>query len=160
MSTGSQPSHTIPPEEPFRCEVMPERDAVKVRPVGELDMDTAPVLDAQMRELRDSGFRRLVLDCAVCGSSIRVGCARLRTRTRSVTRAVDHHRDARQHTKGDERGRYRPFRPHGGHRSARPASALKPPERVTLDASTASVRRIARTLLERVALESLSFAAE
>ena len=29
MSTGSQPSHTMPPEEPFRCEVMPERDAVR-----------------------------------------------------------------------------------------------------------------------------------
>ena len=65
MSTGSQPSHTMPPEEPFRCEVTPERDAVRVRPVGELDMDTAPVLDAQMRELRDSGFRRLILD--LCG---------------------------------------------------------------------------------------------
>ena len=52
----------MPPEEPFRCEVTPERDAVRVRPVGELDMDTAPVLDAQMRELRDSGFRRLILD--------------------------------------------------------------------------------------------------
>ena len=49
-------------KEPFRCEVTPERDAVRVRPVGELDMDTAPVLDAQMRELRDSGFRRLILD--------------------------------------------------------------------------------------------------
>jgi anti-sigma B factor antagonist len=52
----------MPPEEPFRCEVMPERDAIRVRPVGELDMDTAHVLDAQMRALRDSGYRRLVLD--------------------------------------------------------------------------------------------------
>lgn len=52
----------MPPEEPFRCEVAPERDAVRVRPVGELDLVTAPVLDAQMRELRDSGFRRLILD--------------------------------------------------------------------------------------------------
>src|SRR4051794_23952258 len=62
MSTRPQPSNTMPPEEPFRCEVTPERDAVWVRPDGELDMDTAPVLDAQMRELRDNGFRRLILD--------------------------------------------------------------------------------------------------
>jgi anti-anti-sigma factor len=52
----------MPPEEPFRCEITPERDAVRVRPVGELDLDTAPVLDAQVRELRDNGFRRLILD--------------------------------------------------------------------------------------------------
>lgn len=30
----------MPPEEPFGCEVTPERDAVRVRPEGELDMDT------------------------------------------------------------------------------------------------------------------------
>jgi anti-sigma B factor antagonist len=62
MSTEPQPWDTMPPEEPFRCEVTPERDAVRVRPVGELDMDTAPVLEAQMRELRDEGVRRLILD--------------------------------------------------------------------------------------------------
>jgi anti-anti-sigma factor len=52
----------MPPEAPLRCEVTPEREAVRIRPVGELDMATAPVLDAQMRDLRDSGFRRLILD--------------------------------------------------------------------------------------------------
>jgi anti-sigma B factor antagonist len=33
-----------------------------VRPVGELDLATVPVLEAEMRELQQAGFRRLVLD--------------------------------------------------------------------------------------------------
>ena len=33
-----------------------------MRPVGELDIATGPVLERRMRELRDAGFRRLVLD--------------------------------------------------------------------------------------------------
>jgi anti-sigma B factor antagonist len=33
-----------------------------VRPVGELDALTAPTLEAQINELREAGFRRVVLD--------------------------------------------------------------------------------------------------
>ena len=48
--------------EPFRCEVVPERSKVRVRPVGALDLATVPVVDAQLAELWSVGFTRLVLD--------------------------------------------------------------------------------------------------
>jgi anti-sigma B factor antagonist len=46
----------------FRCEVVPERDVVRVRAIGSLDMATAPVLEQRLEELRDAGFRRLIVD--------------------------------------------------------------------------------------------------
>jgi anti-anti-sigma factor len=49
-------------EASFRCEVAPERDAVRVRAIGILDLATTPVLDRQLEELRDAGFRRLIVD--------------------------------------------------------------------------------------------------
>ena len=48
--------------EPFRCEVAPHRDEVLVRPVGELDLATVPMVDEQLAELSSSSFTRLVLD--------------------------------------------------------------------------------------------------
>jgi anti-anti-sigma factor len=48
--------------ESLRCEVITRRDEVRVRPVGALDLSTARVLEDQLAELRDTGFRRLVLD--------------------------------------------------------------------------------------------------
>ena len=47
---------------PFQVRVEPDRDAVRLVLVGELDLDTVGVLDEQMRELRTVGFRRWVLD--------------------------------------------------------------------------------------------------
>jgi len=48
--------------EPFRCDVEPARESVFVRPVGELDLSTVPVVDAQLSELVAAGFTRVVLD--------------------------------------------------------------------------------------------------
>lgn len=48
--------------EPFRVEVYPERECVRVLPVGEVDLATAPVLEDCLRELIDIGFERLKLD--------------------------------------------------------------------------------------------------
>lgn len=47
---------------PFRVDVHPERDCVRVVPVGELDVGTAEELDATLRELREAAFARIVLD--------------------------------------------------------------------------------------------------
>ena len=52
------PSESVP----FRVEVVPERDAVRILPVGELDLATAGQLEAQVRELLDGGFRHVLLD--------------------------------------------------------------------------------------------------
>jgi anti-anti-sigma factor len=60
-SCGSVPSE-VPHVEGFRCEVDPHRAAVHVRPVGELDIATAPVVDARLAELQSAGVRDVVLD--------------------------------------------------------------------------------------------------
>jgi anti-anti-sigma factor len=49
---------------PYRCDVFPERDRVRIAPVGELDIATAPQLDDTIRELVESGFDQVVLDLA------------------------------------------------------------------------------------------------
>jgi anti-anti-sigma factor len=46
----------------FRVEVEPDRDAVRVCPIGEIDLSTVGEVRAQLDELRSAGFRRLVLD--------------------------------------------------------------------------------------------------
>jgi anti-sigma B factor antagonist len=48
--------------EPFTCNVTPERDHVVVAPRGELDMATVGVVEQELRQLRESGFGRIVLD--------------------------------------------------------------------------------------------------
>src|SRR4051794_21687500 len=48
--------------EPFRCEVDPHRAEVLVRPVGELDLATVPLVEDQLGELWSVGFKHLVLD--------------------------------------------------------------------------------------------------
>jgi anti-anti-sigma factor len=47
---------------PFRVDVHPERDVVRVVPVGELDLATAGLLEKELHELRSSGFDHVVLD--------------------------------------------------------------------------------------------------
>ncbi|HEX5193411.1 MAG TPA: STAS domain-containing protein [Solirubrobacteraceae bacterium] len=46
----------------FRLEVHPERDTVRIAPVGELDMVGSEQLDQRLNELYDAGFRNLVID--------------------------------------------------------------------------------------------------
>jgi anti-anti-sigma factor len=47
---------------PFRIDVEPLRDAVRVCPTGELDIATVGVLREQVEDLIATGFERLVLD--------------------------------------------------------------------------------------------------
>ena len=53
---------TFQPPEPFRCESGQDGDRTWVRPIGELDLDTAPLLDEELRAARADGADRLVLD--------------------------------------------------------------------------------------------------
>ena len=48
--------------EPFRIEVEPSRDVVRVVPVGELDLATTDKLREEIDRLHVAGFNRLVLD--------------------------------------------------------------------------------------------------
>ena len=50
------------PPESFRVETGRDGDAWWVRPVGELDLDTAPRLDQELAAARAAGAARLVLD--------------------------------------------------------------------------------------------------
>jgi anti-sigma B factor antagonist len=58
----SSPVSAPPEPPPFSCEVIPERDHVRIAPSGELDLATVPELRAAVEELRASGFDHLVLD--------------------------------------------------------------------------------------------------
>jgi anti-anti-sigma factor len=46
----------------FRVEVEPDRDAVRVCPIGDIDLSTVGEVRAQLDELRSAGFGRLILD--------------------------------------------------------------------------------------------------
>jgi anti-sigma B factor antagonist len=50
------------PPEPFRCDAQPANGRIDVVPRGEIDIASVPVLDAKLRELRESGFDRVLLD--------------------------------------------------------------------------------------------------
>jgi len=50
------------PPEPFRCESGHDGDRWWVRPVGELDLDTAPLLDEALGAARAAGGADVVLD--------------------------------------------------------------------------------------------------
>ena len=67
MSLESQSSSFAPLPEAFSCEVQPERGAVRVFALGSLDVATGPALEHQLEELRDAGFRRLIVDLSKLG---------------------------------------------------------------------------------------------
>jgi anti-anti-sigma factor len=46
----------------FRCEVRSQREAVTIRPAGEIDLATVPVVEAHLCEQRRIGFKHLTLD--------------------------------------------------------------------------------------------------
>jgi anti-anti-sigma factor len=52
---------TFPPK-PFRCDVTRVDGSLHLRPVGELDMSTVPVLEDAFNDARATGHRRLVVD--------------------------------------------------------------------------------------------------
>ena len=53
---------TFQPPDSFRCEKGRDGDTWWVRPIGELDLDTASQLDSELEALRGDGAGRLVLD--------------------------------------------------------------------------------------------------
>ena len=53
---------TFQPPEPFRCESGRDGDRAWVRPVGELDLDTASLLDEELSAARAAGAGSLLLD--------------------------------------------------------------------------------------------------
>lgn len=50
------------PPDSFSCEIGRTGDTAWVRPVGELDLDTAPRLEETLAAVREEGGPRLVLD--------------------------------------------------------------------------------------------------
>jgi anti-anti-sigma factor len=50
------------PPEPFSCEVETTQGRVHVIPRGEIDLASVGMLESKLRELRDAGVDRLVLD--------------------------------------------------------------------------------------------------
>jgi anti-sigma B factor antagonist len=52
---------TFPPR-PFRCDVTHVDGSIRIRPAGELDMSTAPVLEESLTDARATGHRVLVVD--------------------------------------------------------------------------------------------------
>jgi anti-sigma B factor antagonist len=53
---------TEAPPPPLRVDVWPAGEVVHVRPVGEIDLDTASQVRDRLDELTSAGFRRLILD--------------------------------------------------------------------------------------------------
>jgi len=52
----------LTPSLPFRCEVQPAREGARIRPVGEVDLATVDVVQAQLAELKSAGFSQLTVD--------------------------------------------------------------------------------------------------
>jgi anti-anti-sigma factor len=54
------PIDELPTE--FRVEVEPDREAVRVCPIGDVDLSTVDEVRAQVEDLTAAGFKRVVLD--------------------------------------------------------------------------------------------------
>lgn len=52
----------FPPPESFHCETRRDGATSLVRPIGELDLDTAPLLEEELTAVRAAGAGRIVLD--------------------------------------------------------------------------------------------------
>jgi anti-sigma B factor antagonist len=55
----------VPPDympKPFHCDLAERDGAIHLRPRGELDMGSVPILEEHLRRARDAGGRRLVVD--------------------------------------------------------------------------------------------------
>jgi len=63
------PPETLPTQVPnsFWCDVSRERDAASVRPLGELDLATVPILAGGVAHLRKAGCRHLIFDLRQLG---------------------------------------------------------------------------------------------
>jgi anti-sigma B factor antagonist len=72
-SNGAPPHRDLPA--PFNCVVGRDAQGVRLLPVGELDMATAPRLRETVAELRATGFDHLTLDlrrlCFIDSSGLR-----------------------------------------------------------------------------------------
>ena len=57
-------AHDLPPDaDPLRCDVSREDGGgARLRLAGALDLATVPVLESELRTLREAGVRRLILD--------------------------------------------------------------------------------------------------
>jgi anti-anti-sigma factor len=62
MSPGSEPVDLPPDGGLFRCEVVRDGEAARVRAIGELDMAAAPALAAEIAQLRQAGCPRVIVD--------------------------------------------------------------------------------------------------
>jgi anti-sigma B factor antagonist len=58
----TQTEATFEPPESFRCESRRDGDETWVRPIGELDLDTATQLDQELTAVHAAGAARIVLD--------------------------------------------------------------------------------------------------
>jgi anti-anti-sigma factor len=59
---GADRRRLAAPHPLFECSVETRGDVVHIVPIGELDLDTTPHVEAQLCALHEAGFRRFVLD--------------------------------------------------------------------------------------------------